>query len=344
MPRAASPFYDHPVAELFALSTLDLVIEMATAVARDFFQRSRAYRKLPEEIADKIIGFRSFLGSHPDWPSLRQRSSIYKILSDGDQLCSHAVSFRLAALAVSRRTPSENQFFTPAFLDSIAAFRAYIRKMDGRALETGVRQVRTLFNTSIEVLMNGDLAHVFGVDAPPGEGWPFGARTDPNGACLLANINDTVMRRARGKLNASVVFAKQRIAHHGARAMVEMVSGPERLEGERLSALIQTSNSWAQALRDLVPHVVRYWKRPDALDELTEVEKAQVPPNPAGVVDLQGLIGPTTADTGQTCTGGAICCCDSIEYCATDDLECEAAEVTTTPLENGGHVDDWCDA
>jgi hypothetical protein len=60
-------------------------------------------------------------------------------------------------------------------------------------------------------------------------------------------------------------------------------------------------------------------------------------------VDLHGLFTPT-ADTGQTCTGGAICCCDTINYCDTDPDDCFVAEVTTVDLDDGSHVSDWCDA
>lgn len=341
--RVTPPYYEHPVAELYALSTLDFVIEMATAVARDFFQRSHAYDNLPEDIADKIIGFRSYLGSHPDWPSIHQRSSVYKILSKGDQLCSHAVSFRLAALTLSRQPSATDQAFTPAFFNSVDAFRAYVVKHDGRALGVGVRQIRTLFQTSVEILTNPELARVFSVDVPPKKGWPFDANMDTNGACMLENINNTIVLKARGKLNTGLIFAKQRIAHYGARAMVEIVSGSQDLGGAKLSSLIQISNSWAQALRDLVPHVVKYWKKPDAMVELSEVERGQLPANPAGEVDLQGLMVPT-ASGGQTATAGAICCCDTINYCDSDDLDCLVAEVTTVDLEDGGHVDDWCDA
>ncbi len=63
---ADPPYYEHPAAELYALSTLDFVIEIVTVVARGFSQRSYVYNNLSEDIADKIIGFRSYLGSHPD--------------------------------------------------------------------------------------------------------------------------------------------------------------------------------------------------------------------------------------------------------------------------------------
>jgi mersacidin/lichenicidin family type 2 lantibiotic len=337
----APPYYEHPVAELYALSTLDFVIEMATAVARDFFQRSHAYDNLPEDIGDKIIGFRSYLGSHPDWPNIHQRSSVYKILSKGNQLCSHAVSFRLAALMLSQQASATDQALTPAFHDSVVAFRAYVEKHDGRALRLGVRQIRTLFRTSVELLSNPELARVFLVDDPPKKSWPFDANVDANGACLLENINDTIILKAKGKLNTSIIFAKQRIAHHGARAMVDIVS--QDLGGAKLSNLIQISNCWAHALRDLVPHVVKYWKSPDAMDELSEVERGQLPDNPAGRVDLQGLMVPT-ASGGQTATAGAVCCCDTVNFCDTDQDDCLVAEITTVPLDDGGHVDDWCDA
>jgi len=338
------PFYEHPVAELYALSTLDFVMEMASAVAKDFFQRSQAYSNVSDATAQKLIAFRSFLGSHPDWPSLQQRASIYRVLSQGNQLCSYSVGLRLAALNYSRRSSAENSPFAASVLDSAEAFQAYVRKHDGQPLRSGARQIRTLFRSSVAVLTDPALALVFRVKPPEAARWPFDAGLDTGGACLLENINDTIITKRKGRLSASLVFAKQRIAHYGARCMTQVLDdGHEIPEQKRFSQLVEDCNRWAQGLRELVPHVIRYWRDPDAASAADAVEQQQVPANPAGAIDLQGLITPT-ADTGQTCTGGAICCCDSMDYCATNFDDCIGADVTTVDLEDGSHVDDWCDA
>jgi len=72
--------------------------------------------------------------------------------------------------------------------------------------------------------------------------------------------------------------------------------------------------------------VARAWKDKDYLDSLTAEEKASLPPNPAGAVelsddDLEGVAG------GQTGTGTPNCFC----------------VLTRTADSQGGHCDCHCD-
>jgi mersacidin/lichenicidin family type 2 lantibiotic len=66
-------------------------------------------------------------------------------------------------------------------------------------------------------------------------------------------------------------------------------------------------------------NIVRAWKDAEYRQSLTEAERAGLPENPAGLIEL------TDAEIGlaagglraqQTCTvNGEICCCDSVRIC-----------------------------
>lgn len=334
------PYFKHPVSEIYAISTLDFLIQIASALHFDLFWRSSRYANVSSETIEEVMAFRYKLGSHRDWPNIQQRSSIYRVLSLGNQLCSHAVGLRLAALDHSRASADVKGPFLQTLEDSVDSFREYARKNEGAAMNAGLSGIRAIFAASLKLLTNKEITQIFGIHAPPRAGkWPLSGDVSATGACLVSEMNDRLFRSKKGALPENLVMAKQRIAFYGARSIDGLLN--KKSESARLE-LVKDCNSWSSALRDLVPHVVSLWRSPGRMEQLSEAERLQTPENPAGKIDLKGLTGPT-ADTGQTCTGGAYCCCDTVNYCDTDPEGCLVAEVTTIDTDEG-HVDDYeCD-
>src|SRR5262245_36076683 len=100
------------------------MIEIARTIADEVVDRPQRYQNIPEQLAG-LTGFRSLLGSHPDWPDSQQRLALFRALGD---VCLASVPLREAALAhVETGTEVNNDLLLDAFGDAARSFREQMK-------------------------------------------------------------------------------------------------------------------------------------------------------------------------------------------------------------------------
>ncbi|MEZ5863368.1 MAG: hypothetical protein R3D25_04590 [Geminicoccaceae bacterium] len=140
----------HPIGQLYGQWVFNFMVDIAGAIAFDFTDRPQHYRSVPDELGRLPTGFRSSMGSHPDWPDAQQRIANFRVLGTA---CLAGVPLREAALVyVQSGTEETRDLLAEAFRDTAESFRAQMRTVDGQSLRIACRQNETIFDAASPAL------------------------------------------------------------------------------------------------------------------------------------------------------------------------------------------------
>jgi hypothetical protein len=327
----------HPIGKLYAHWAFNFVIDIARAIADDFVERPQHYKILPKEVTNILSGFRSLLGSHPDWPDTHQRISLFRNLGAA---CLAGVPLREAALlCVEAGTEVNRHVLIDAFRDSVASFRNQITTLEGQSLEFSCHQIDMIFDNAVRLFRSEDIMRVFNLAAAPkGENWPFARPGNGDGTNLATELiraldAGNVARALLGGPGREVGVPKPRpiglsmtqnkfiLLQHAACYGALAISGTMADSGPQsdLQQLIGNTYKWTKALQRLIPDVVRVWKDPSYRMRLTDIEWGMIEPHPSGDIRLALAGGGGTDLRFSTATvRGEVCCC-------TGDLPCPSS-------------------
>jgi hypothetical protein len=328
----------HPLARLYGQWAFNFMVNIASAIATDFTERPQHYQNVPEDMSTVLAGFRSLLGSHPDWPDAQQRISVFRVLGSA---CLAGAPLREAALVyVEAGSELNRDLLLDAFGDAAVSFRNQIKTVEGQSLEIGCRQVSAIFNNAIKLFRSDAIMRVFGLaPAPTDDDWPIAGHLKAEGANLATeliraldagNVARALLggpkREGVGALEPKSIFISmthnkfnllQQVAWYGGLAISGTLTNFDRRDD--LLPLIGNTYRWTKALQRIVPDVVRVWKDPNYRIRLTDIEWGMVEPHPSGEISLPFAGGRATGFGFSTATvRGEICCC-------TGDLPCPAS-------------------
>lgn len=239
----------HPVAELYAMATLDVLIELARAVAYDAVRRVAQYREIPDRTSGMLESLRSRVGSEPDWPSAVQRSALYTSLL-GAEFCAATIAWRTSAFAAARvANGSGNPQIREAFGESSATGRAYFGTFDGRALTRSAHPLSAMFTQAAAVLKSPAVAGSFGVGAVVDGDWPLSEAVSGSAGYLVESIRDELgVEDVLRFVTRHKSMLLQRAAFRGGDALARLLAAGST-DGE---ALLQAAYLWETSLQELL--------------------------------------------------------------------------------------------
>lgn len=245
----------HPIAQLYGRPPIDCVIEVARAVAEDYFARPRRYRQLPSELSQLLSDFHDKVCGDPAWPDKEQRSRYYETLSgkttadDHPQTCLAEVTF-LAAAEAQR-----------GLHDTAATFQAYLHCSDGEAMKLANDRTAGMFDRAAKLLASGEIARVFGSDPPAAGARSFLSAGDAEAACLVEAITQELEPATTGIIPRYTFLVAQRLAAARRDTVDAVLAGAFVQDPKAFDALARNAVSWARALRDFhTDTVIRAWR------------------------------------------------------------------------------------
>jgi hypothetical protein len=325
----------HPLGRLYGYWAFNFMIDIARAIADDFVERPQHYRNVPEHLTGALSGFRTQMGSHPDWPDAHQRIALFRVLSG---VCLAGVPLRGAALTyVETATELNRDLLIDAFRDAARAFRTQVKSVEGQCLEISCRQIGLVFENAIQLLQNDAVMRVFNLTpAPKHEGWPGAGHLTGEGSDLATELiralDSGIAARAlvggptrelagtykpkpiRISMTQNKFILLQQTAWYGASAISGTTA--DDFEHADLLTLIGNTYKWTKGLQQLIPDVARAWKDPDYRLRLTDLEWGMIEPHPSSTIELPFLDtggggGPRSTITSH----GEVCCCTGDQAC-----------------------------
>ena len=103
--RASRPSL-HTIGRLYGQWAFNFMVDIARAIADDFVERPQHYRNVPGELSRVLSGFRTLMGSHPDWPDAQQRLALFRVLGAA---CLAGAPLREAALVYAEAGTEVNR-------------------------------------------------------------------------------------------------------------------------------------------------------------------------------------------------------------------------------------------
>jgi hypothetical protein len=327
----------HPIAKLYGQWAFNFMVDIACAIADDFTDRPQHYQNVTDELSRILSGFRSSLGSHPDWPDTHQRIGLFRVLGAASLA---GIPLREAALVyVEAGTDVNRNILMDAFRDSAESFRNQMKTLEGQSLEFGCHQIDMIFNNAVRLFQSEDIMRVFDLaPAPKNENWPFTIQGNGDGTTLATELiraldAGNVARTLLGGPSREVGVATpkpigismtqnkfillQQAAWNGALAISEMMA--DNFQQGDLQQLIGNTYKWTKALQRLIPDVVRVWKDPNYRMRLTDIEWGMIEPHPSGDISLALAGGGGIGIGFSTATvRGEVCC-------STGDLPCPSS-------------------
>jgi hypothetical protein len=250
----------HPVAQLYTLSTLDCLVELASAVAQDGQGRPDRYKGLSEGGARALAE----LGNDGAVPSLKERTALYEVISGGPDaalspLAAAEWSFRHAAVEVTKAQDARRELLAKVFADRSASLRSFLELVGGDEAGKSAEQMAALFDLVTTLLTDEALAQVFGVEAPRSP-WPLGDAS-PAGAHLVEVLSDDLQPEAAAGISQYEFLVLQRLATHRGEVIQAVLDGRfsngRAAEPESLAAVA----AWHYALDDFeIAMVARNWR------------------------------------------------------------------------------------
>lgn len=271
-PTQPDPTQDEPIiADMYERWTLDCVIEVTQAIARDFVNRPRQYKEIDQvtlpspgnELIGRILGdFWYQTGTDPNFPDLAKRQMIFTPLlgpSDGkpgekaSQFHSDTAALRERARAFTERqveTGEDN--LRQAFIDEVVTLQSYLETLLSNAVViNGDRQTRNIFNRASQVLLDGVVTGVFGRPPSTAANWPLAGSFDQNGARVIEEAAKALALEISPTQSQFIIM--QRIGHFGAETLRGVVAAnlpPSPIK--EIDELIKTTYSWKTALDALM--------------------------------------------------------------------------------------------
>jgi hypothetical protein len=326
----------HPIADLYSRWALNPLVDIARAVAHDVVVRPQNYRRLPDDVAEILTDFRFKLGSDPDWPDAFQRTLSFKVLS---QVNLASPSIRAVALRAGQLPDGHRDArLLDDFRDGVAGLRAQLAPLEGHALTMVSDGTRAIFERSVRLFQEPQIAQAFALPPAPATDWPLGSNFSGDGAYLVAEIVRTlrvttclggVFRRIGSEnprerrlvplvtvaLPQDKFIKLQKAAYFGASTISRLLLGDSDAGDPELVA---SAFKWTKALQTLVPDAERAWKDLEYRSRLTDLEWGMAP-NPSG--DTTPFSAPGLALSTLTIQG-EICCCSG-------DLDCDPTSQLT---------------
>ncbi len=314
-----------PLAHLYALATLDPMIEVAQALGHDFARRPWRYKTVPGQITPILESFRTRIGADPDWPSSAQRKEMFVVLCDSE-FSGATIALRTAAVAFANSAHSASPT-RGAFEDAAETARAYFLTLDGEALNIASSRLGGLFANAVALLRVPDLTRAFGLAPAPSANWPVAKTVDGDAAQLLEAISEALgISRSQPFITAHRFMVLQRVAFQGGQTVAKLLAGDA---ANSFNDALDAAYRWEMSLQELLfgVDIARAWADPTYRDSLSETEKSALPPHPSGDVTMEGIpLGHRMAsrsDLGfSTMTLLAICC-------STGDLPCTLGDTSS---------------
>jgi len=253
------------ISRLYALWTLDGLMEIGYAVSVDLIARPQLY--LSDDIPDAIVDLRMSWGTDVRFPTTTQRQAMMlPIFGRSDGLMAdtstatapfHVARKKLvdACIAFSERAVDTGiAMLEERVRSALVPLRAHFEALGdqkglaGKALRlTATQQMQPIAETAIAILLSPNVAKVFSV-SPADAKWPFDS-TDPNGAKLVEGIGAQLPLAQDYKLSYTKFILLQRVAQEGARALaLVLTTDPSQEAG--LLTLISQVYTWGTSLRD----------------------------------------------------------------------------------------------
>ena len=317
----------HPLGELYGLWALNPLVEIVRVLSFDVATRPQSYRKLTDNAAAVLSGFRFKLGTDPEWPDAFQRSLNFKVLC---QVSLATPPLREAAL---RYTEKPSDQMREAFRAAATSCRAQLAPIEGHALSLIADQSRLIFERAVSLLQDSTIADAFAMSPVHSEQWPLGGNFSGEAAYMIAELvrglrvifclGGTYKRINRANPSSRPFvplltialphdkFLKlQRAGYYGRLTISELMVS----EGDLASTeLIETAYQWTKALQGLVPDVARAWKDVEYRGQLSDLEWGMAP-NPSG--DAMPTSAGAALSFSTSTVHGEICCCSG-------DLDCD---------------------
>jgi hypothetical protein len=253
------------IGRLYAIYTLDCLVEIGYAVSVDFISRPQLY--LSDDIPDAIVDLRMSWGTDAHFPNTIQRQAMMMPIfgrSDGLKPDASAITlpFHLArkklldaCVAFSERAVDTGiAMLEERVRSALVPLRAHFEALGeqngqaGKSLRlTATQQIESISESAISILLAPNVAKVFSV-SPADSGWPFNS-TDPDGAKLVENVGTKLPLAQEYKHGYTKFILLQRVAQEGARALPLVLTTNPDQESELL-ALISQVYTWGTSLHD----------------------------------------------------------------------------------------------
>lgn len=246
------------IGHLYAIWTLDCLIEIGYAVSVDFITRPQLY--LGDDIPDAIVQLRMSYGTDAQLPNTAQRQVVMMpVFGRSDELRPDASNgtapFHLArkklldaaSAFAERAVDTGTAMLEERVRSALTPLRAHFEALRGKSIRLTAQQMNAISDRAISILQAPGVAKVFSI-SPADSRWPFDS-DDPNGAKLVENAGSVLPLPQDYKLGYTRFILLQRVAREGARSLTLVLTADPNSEKDLL-ALISQVYTWGTSLRD----------------------------------------------------------------------------------------------
>ncbi|MFF0110710.1 hypothetical protein [Streptomyces hirsutus] len=245
----------HEIAGLYLMRELDILIDLAHAVATDFFARPQRYKEVDtQELAKRIARLHARYGNDERFLSYEQRRALFAPLfadRDGD-FTRYRDGLLAAAATYSEWGQATGLAMQRAAVRSAhTSLKVHLSRFSGASLSWSRHEALPYLTEEIcyPILRDRGVTSVFGVYRPPGEAWPY--REDAEGGELVEEICRRLLPSRQPQLTRHAFSLRQRLALRGAEAIAAVLDYAPHDDDEReLDVLITKCYTWHTALRD----------------------------------------------------------------------------------------------
>lgn len=205
--------------------TLDCVVCIAHAVAKDFSQRLELYQKLGNEVANLLTNLQSQYGFDRDFPNSEIRMMLMKpIFGDSDGHGSRndgsaCQAYRIPVLAAAadfseNAQPTAFSMLRERIRSAIVPFKTHLVDLAGASLTQTEARTESVFTTAQSILKAPNVFAVFGINGSIDAKWPLESN-DTQGAMLIEKITTQLADLPYGVISREMFVRMQRIAEKG---------------------------------------------------------------------------------------------------------------------------------
>jgi hypothetical protein len=247
------------VAGLYFYRQLDELIDLAHAIAHDFFARPQLYTDLgapdgERDLASHLARLHARYGCEEFHLSREQRGKLYEAifgLDETSQFMRGRDALLEAAAAFAERVFNTGVPMLRARVrNAHRSFKAYLTTLSGSSL-TWSRQ-RALpplaEKTAYRILRSGGITAVFGLARPPEAAWPY--QVDSDGDKVVEEVSRQLDEPAGAPLTRECFNARQRVALRGAEAIATVLDFNEGGSDDDLDRLIIKCYTWYASIID----------------------------------------------------------------------------------------------
>jgi hypothetical protein len=251
-------------ANLYELSTLEIIPALGTIMAKTFEANPKQFKNVPSNIAAALAKLHYRTGHDEQYLESGQRHNLVRPLlgtSDGIRDADRSAPFHQAAISlrqaavdfVQRSFDTGERQLRNAFRDAAKTLYAYLTNVEGAVASNALGRLETHFADVVSVLRNSEYCGGLGLPpAPPGP-WPRFGDFNGDGAALVEELSQ---RAIADDLSASVWTSAgdfvivQRVANYGAATLDEILVDPGMDGDDRADEAINVAYRWSTAIRD----------------------------------------------------------------------------------------------